>query len=415
MLLENRRAGTKLSAEFTPGALDSIGASSAAGALEKIPSETFIQNIYEVIRETRMPTESSELDGWFAGGPALSAEAKVSKKRKLDENKAKLSKASRKLAELAEHRKVFTKCWLEYLKLPLPVSVYKQVLTTMHEMILPHLTTPVLLMDFLSSSYNIGGVVSLLSLNGLFYLMHKHNLEYPDFYAKLYGLLKPDLFYVKYRARFFNLAQIFLSSTHLPTYLVCAFAKRLGRLALLAPPPVTMAILPLIYNIMVMHPAAHVLLHRAPKHDPTNQVLMLKLDSSEIVKSDPFIFEEMDPAKCQASASSLWEVQALMNHYVPAVSTMAKIFDLHGELRREKMQLDEEVTDQSYQTMLEFETKRRNKHGFPLAFTKPGAFFSADSSEFTAFALEPEPVAVATAEEDTPSRGDKKAKRKRKE
>jgi U3 small nucleolar RNA-associated protein 19 len=282
---------------------------------------------------------------------------------------------------------MFTKCWLEYLKLSLPTFVYKQVLTNFHEMVLPHLTTPVLLMDFLSSSYDVGGVISLLSLNGLFLLMHKHNLDYPDFFPKLYGLLKPDIFYVKYRARFFKLANIFLSSTHLPTYLVCAFAKRLARLALLAPPPVSMAILPLVYNIIVMHPAAQTLLHRTPKHDPTNQVLMLRLDADEIAKDDPFSFDEMDPSKSRASESSLWEIQALANHYVPSVSTMAKIFDIHGDMRKQQYKLEDEVVDQSYQSMLQFELKRRNKHGFPLAFNKPSQFFSADLSSFDGFAF----------------------------
>lgn len=37
--------------------------------------------------------------------------------------------------------------------------------------------------------------------------------EYPDFYQKLYGLLDPSIFHVKYRARFFHLADLFLSSS----------------------------------------------------------------------------------------------------------------------------------------------------------------------------------------------------------
>lgn len=37
--------------------------------------------------------------------------------------------------------------------------------------------------------------------------------EYPDFYRKLYGLLDPSIFHVKYRARFFHLADLFLSSS----------------------------------------------------------------------------------------------------------------------------------------------------------------------------------------------------------
>jgi hypothetical protein len=57
-----------------------------------------------------------------------------------------------------------------------------------------------------------GGVISLLSLNGLFLLMQEYNLEYPEFYPRLYALLKPNVFHAKYRQRFFRLLDLFLSS-----------------------------------------------------------------------------------------------------------------------------------------------------------------------------------------------------------
>ena len=37
--------------------------------------------------------------------------------------------------------------------------------------------------------------------------------DYPDFYEKLYALFEPSVLHVKYRARFFYLADLFLSST----------------------------------------------------------------------------------------------------------------------------------------------------------------------------------------------------------
>jgi len=37
--------------------------------------------------------------------------------------------------------------------------------------------------------------------------------DYPDFYQKLYALLEPTVFHVKYRARFFYLLDLFLTST----------------------------------------------------------------------------------------------------------------------------------------------------------------------------------------------------------
>jgi U3 small nucleolar RNA-associated protein 19 len=115
--------------------------------------------------------------------------------------------------------------------------------------ILPWMTRPESLMDFLTDSYNIGGSTSLLALSGLFYLINNKNLDYPSFYPKLYSLLDADLLHSKHRSRFLRLLNTFLSSTHLPASLIASFIKRLSRLALFAPPAAIVAIVPYIYNL----------------------------------------------------------------------------------------------------------------------------------------------------------------------
>ena len=65
-------------------------------------------------------------------------------------------------------------------------------------------------------------------------------------FQKLYELLTPDVLHVKYRARFFHLADRFLMSTHLPEYLVAAFVKRLSRIALTGPSNALLMVLPFI-------------------------------------------------------------------------------------------------------------------------------------------------------------------------
>ncbi|XP_014442889.1 nucleolar complex protein 4 homolog isoform X2 [Tupaia chinensis] len=210
-----------------------------------------------------------------------------------------------KVAHLKEHRKAFQAMWLGFLK-------HKKVLMILHDSILPHLAQPTLMIDFLTSAYDVGGAISLLALNGLFVLIHQHNLEYPDFYRKLYGLLDPSVFHVKYRARFFHLVDLFLSSSHLPAYLVAAFVKRLARLALTAPPEALLLVLPLICNLLRRHPACRVLVHRP--HSP-------ELDA------DPYDPGEEDPAKSRALESSLWELQALQQHYHPEVSKAAGVIN----------------------------------------------------------------------------------------
>lgn len=217
-----------------------------------------------------------------------------------------------KVAHLKEHRKAFQTMWLSFLKHKLPLSLYKKVLLITHDAILPQLAQPTLMIDFLTRACDLGGALSLLALNGLFILIHKHNLEYPDFYRKLYGLLDPSVFHVKYRARFFHLADLFLSSSHLPAYLVAAFAKRLARLALTAPPEALLMVLPFICNLLRRHPACRVLVHRP--HGP-------ELDA------DPYDPGEKDPAQSRALESSLWELQALQRHYHPEVSKAASVIN----------------------------------------------------------------------------------------
>lgn len=62
--------------------------------------------------------------------------------------------------------------------------------------------------DFLTRSYDVGGVVSVMALNSLFVLMTQYGLEYPNFYVKLYALLVPSIFMAKHRARFFQVKLI---------------------------------------------------------------------------------------------------------------------------------------------------------------------------------------------------------------
>lgn len=155
----------------------------------------------------------------------------------------------------------FTKAWISFLRLPLPLDVYKEVtqftFTTNHFSWISHgrslptcylLLTRFLLVftrqsfpiylilqcyggysiftkafiflylslssisayvgftilcsDFLTKSYDIGGVVSVMALSSLFILMTQHGLEYPNFYDKLYVLLVPSVFVAKHRAKF---------------------------------------------------------------------------------------------------------------------------------------------------------------------------------------------------------------------
>ncbi|KAG9487558.1 hypothetical protein GDO78_007416 [Eleutherodactylus coqui] len=259
------------------------------GTKEALPP-IFLNNVFGLLSAINMPVEG-ELSNFLLG-----------QKEKEDDWKP---------AKLKEQKKAFERVWMGFLKHKLSVSLYKKVLLILHESILPHMSNATMMIDFLTAAYDVGGAISLLALNGLFILIHQHNLEYPDFYKKLYSLLDPSVFHVKYRARFFHLADLFLSSTHLPVYLVAAFAKRLSRLSLTAPPQVLMMMIPFICNLIRRHPACLPLIHRP--------------SAERDLTSDPFVMEEQDPAKSRALESSLWELEALQNHYYPSVVRAANV------------------------------------------------------------------------------------------
>uniref|UniRef100_A0A8C6NT25 Nucleolar complex associated 4 homolog n=1 Tax=Nothobranchius furzeri TaxID=105023 RepID=A0A8C6NT25_NOTFU len=149
-------------------------------------------NVFTLMSSINMPSQESELTNFM-----------VKQEAKLEDWKA---------TKLSDHKRGFEKMWLGFLKYKLPVSMYKKVLVILHDAVLPHMIKPTLMIDFLTAAYDVGGAISLLALNGLFVLIHQHNLDYPDFYRKLYNLLEPSVFHAKYRARFFHLVNLFLSS-----------------------------------------------------------------------------------------------------------------------------------------------------------------------------------------------------------
>jgi U3 small nucleolar RNA-associated protein 19 len=74
------------------------------------------------------------------------------------------------------HRKAFSEAWLSFMKMDLTPQLYRDLLSVLHVQIIPNMSDPRLLHDFLTDSYNQGGAASMLALNGLFTLIHKHNL-----------------------------------------------------------------------------------------------------------------------------------------------------------------------------------------------------------------------------------------------
>ncbi|KAL1131557.1 hypothetical protein AAG570_011174 [Ranatra chinensis] len=184
----------------------------------------------------------------------------------------------------------------------------QKLLVVLIEQLMPRMENPIFLTDYFMSCLDEGGAISLLGLQGIFNLIQKHNINYPNIYNKLYSLLAADIFSTTYKARFFYLSDIFLTSTHLPEAMVAGFVKKLARLSLMAPPGDIIMMMAFIKNLIIRHPGLKKMLRHSPGQD---------------VKTDPYIFEEADPSKSRAIDSSLWEVQLLQHHVLPGVAASA--------------------------------------------------------------------------------------------
>ncbi|TFK19927.1 CBF-domain-containing protein [Coprinopsis marcescibilis] len=356
------------------------------------PSLSTTKNLLSILEKlATFPTEQKELDAWWV--PELGSKPPKPKKLRADEDEgddvappagdeeeeddwrkffdepapstddkkptatARLHQLTvhQSLHSLASHKAVFTRAWLALLPAVEAAgdreerrALSVRVLNVMHRGVLPHLTRPILAMDWIGNCVDMGGSVGLLALNGLFTLMKEYNLDYPSFYTRLYAFLDRDVLHLKHRARFFRMTDLFLSSTHLPATLLASFIKRLSRLSLNAPPSAVVMIIPFTYNILKKHPALMVMIHR----------------SAEDGADDPYLPTEPNPLSTNALQSSLWELYTHKQHWHASVSTLCKIFE---EAFTKPSYAMEDFLDHTYGTLMETDVNRKIKKEPPLA------------------------------------------------
>ncbi|XP_037726852.1 nucleolar complex protein 4 homolog B [Drosophila subpulchrella] len=230
-------------------------------------------------------------------------------------------------------------------------KLHRQILVVLLERVINHLKDPIQLTDFLMDSlHQFDGPIALLALQGIFTLMQKQNITYPDVYEKLYNMFYPRMFFNKYKARLFYLADIFLTSTHLPENLVAAFVKRLARLALQSPTEDAVIMIRFVCNLLLRHTGLQKLIRASHAADEL---------------SDPYNQTESDPVKSQAINSSLWEITLLQKHVVPEVANAARFinsslpimeFDLAPLLDRKECNIfDDELQSKAKQFAMNYE------------------------------------------------------------
>lgn len=260
--------------------------------------------------------------------------------------------------QLKSFRREFQKAWLAVLKLPLPKSSMNRALQFLPEHVLTSVPNALMFSDFFMEAYKDhgDGIAGVYALEGLFYLITHHGLEYPKFYMQLYRLVSPRVMHAKYRGRFLMLlSKCLIRNDLLPAHVVAAFCKRLCRSALSAPPSAGLFVLALVSNLLRKHSECHFLVQR--NNETTTEM------------EDFFLAEAEDPAETQALRTSLWELVALERHYCPSIGPLAKSIGGKEEAQLPRHQI-EEFLDHTYESLFEMERKNRNRKT-PLAFVEP--------------------------------------------
>jgi hypothetical protein len=244
---EEEEGGLKRLFLVVPHALS--GASLTAAELAECSSD-----------ESDPEEDAMDEDASFAGQKRkapVGAKAKLAQKSAKREKEAtanrKMNRAAQ-LKDLGSYKRAFSGLWLSLLSVGTVMASMapdaralkqandhnKLILKHLCNHVVPHLSKPLLLADYLTSSYRLGtnaaggnysSATAILALESLFQLIVQHNLDYPSFFQSLYGLCTVEVFSGSYRGKFLKLLHMSLKSGNLPAYTVASFAKRLMFLA----------------------------------------------------------------------------------------------------------------------------------------------------------------------------------------
>ncbi|KAG5672676.1 hypothetical protein PVAND_002787 [Polypedilum vanderplanki] len=329
--------------------------------------DDFCYYVWKLILKNSVPTRSNDFNNVFIQNylelinvliPSTATNKNYSNNDDAENEKNFLCKSIK--FEQQSLKKNVNKVWNFLIQWPHNDITQRQLLVLLLEKVLPYLEKPAMLTDYLMDSLDLGGPIALLALQGIFILIHKYNMSYPNIYEKLYAMFEPEIFHMKFKPRLFHLADIFLSSSYLPETLVAAFAKRLARLALIAPPQDIIIILYFIGNLIIRHPGLKRLIC-----DP---------NGGHEISNDPFLMDESDPNKSNALQSALWELQLLKSHMLPNVAQAVKNiisqplptqeWDLGNYLElKENDIFDQEISRKSKEYALTFERPMSDMKG----------------------------------------------------
>ena len=285
------------------------------------------------------------------------------KKDEIKTKKQKFMSRREQLLDWSSHRKVFSGTWLAFLSLPLTTAQHKIVLKHLPDHVICFIENPLLLADYLTKSYEKGGVTAVLALESLFHLIVKYNLDYPNFFISLYKLCTEEVFGAKYRTKFMNLLNTCLKSTNLPAYMVASFIKKLAHLALRGSSPSALFCIAQLTWLLQKHPQCKPLLHQ-----------------KEIQLIAEYDEKLMELGKNNAISSSLWEIDSLKSHHLNSVASLAKSLEESSSTEidnRTPYISVPQYIDNTYANLIEKELATIKKNS-ALAFKKPDKLFPSD-------------------------------------
>ncbi|OII74291.1 CCAAT-binding factor MAK21 family protein [Cryptosporidium ubiquitum] len=191
-----------------------------------------------------------------------------------------------KIAKFEKNYKtLYQKLWLKYINLVItdydyenkiiPLPILKDALEYVSEFVMPIISNPLELADIFKNCFD--GVsskinpmdklaISVISLNGLFYLIVNNRLNESShlesdseenissgYYRRLYEILCPPIFSLKFRTKFLKLLSISLFSPLIPMAVLSCFIKKLIRISLFTSINNTVWIIALVNSLIKKH------------------------------------------------------------------------------------------------------------------------------------------------------------------
>jgi hypothetical protein len=205
--------------------------------------------------------------------------------------------------DMSEKRRttLYEKAWLKHLYRGIPQNMVVQVLRKLTNESMDCFTDSDLVGDFLTSFIEKSETnYGIFALKGIAKLMFEKNFSYPNFYESLYTKFPAIVTFPSFEAiEFLADFDMYMSSSHVPAYIIAAFAKRVSRTCLVAHAELLELLLQTLRNMFINHQVVKQMLHR---------------EDIENLEKDPYI-EDVHFKECHAMESSLWEVGAIFRHW----------------------------------------------------------------------------------------------------